>query len=263
MGIKPTLERVKQALSYDSGTGVFTWADCRDAWKNGLPAEYMHVHGYAVIPLDGRQYTASALAWLYETGEWSRGPVKHLNEDKADNRFCNLYVGPKELTPEVLRQIISYEPLSGEISRKNSGSGGGPGIQAGTAHHSGYIQVSVMGKLHLAHRLAVLYMTDHWPEYEVDHINGVRCDNRWSNLREATRGQNRQNLTPVTPGVSGLRGANLHKWSKLWRSRLVVDGVTHSLGYFPTAEDAHKAYLMAKADLHTFQPTPREAACVI
>jgi hypothetical protein len=58
---------------------------------------------------------------------------------------------------------------------------------------NGYITIGFKYKHYLAHRLAFLYMTGQWPKEQLDHINGIRDDNKWANLREATPGQNSTN----------------------------------------------------------------------
>ena len=58
---------------------------------------------------------------------------------------------------------------------------------------NGYIRVRLNGRLYLTHRLAFLYMTGKWPKNEVDHINRIRGDNRWCNLRDVTKSANQRN----------------------------------------------------------------------
>jgi hypothetical protein len=115
--------------------------------------------------------------------------------------------------------------------------------------------VNIDGEFHYLHRLAWLYMTGKWPDPECDHRDGDGLNNRWVNLREADRARQMQNVAPSKSGASGLLGA--HKSKDRWISSITVGGRQHYLGRFATAEEAHIAYLAAKARLHTFQPTPR------
>jgi hypothetical protein len=83
----------------------------------------------------------------------------------------------------------------------------------------------------------------------VDHINGRRDDNRWCNLRDASRLVNQQNMRRAVAGsASGLLGA--HKKRGKWSSQIKVRGVLVKLGIFETADQAHAAYLAAKRQLH-------------
>jgi hypothetical protein len=84
-------------------------------------------------------------------------------------------------------------------------------------------------------------MTGKWPK-EIDHIDGDPLNNKWSNLREATRSQNNANKVGI---AGGLKGASFHKASGLWRA-----DIKKGLGYFHTAQEAHEAYVVAAKKLH-------------
>jgi hypothetical protein len=116
------------------------------------------------------------------------------------------------------------------------------------------------GRHILAHRIAWVLMTGAWPEHEIDHRDGDGLNNRWLNLRPATSLQNQQNRVLSTRGVSGLHGVTWHAAARKWRARITVNYHQHLIGYFDTPEEAHAAYLEAKARLHPFQPVPRLAA---
>ena len=87
---------------------------------------------------------------------------------------------------------------------------------------------------------------------EIDHIDGDGLNNRRygdsGNLRTATRSQNICNQRGVRRSKSGLKGAIPSKHR--WQSQITVNGVTHYLGCFDTAEGAHAAYVKAGAELH-------------
>lgn len=55
----------------------------------------------------------------------------------------------------------------------------------------------IHGYHYKASRLAWLYMTGEWPKYEMDHINHVKDDNRWVNLRDVTPAENCANRTGI------------------------------------------------------------------
>jgi hypothetical protein len=159
------------------------------------------------------------------------------------------------ITHQELLKILSYNPETGVFIRiARTSSRINIGDIAGTKHHKGYIHIRVNGKKHSAHRLAWFYMYGIWPLAQIDHINGVRDDNRLSNLREATNAQNSQNQKAINS--SKLLGAHWHKRDCVWQAKIIKDGKHYYLGSFPTAELAHSAYLIAKASLHTFNPTP-------
>jgi hypothetical protein len=77
----------------------------------------------------------------------------------------------------------------------------------------------------------------------VDHVNGDTLDNRKENLRVCTKSENSRNQKGRA--VSGLKGAYFHKKNQKWHSSIRVGTKTINLGYFDTAEEAHRAYCKA------------------
>jgi hypothetical protein len=88
-------------------------------------------------------------------------------------------------------------------------------------------------------------MTGRWPVGPIDHINGIRNDNRWFNLREATPAQNSQNMRARDNSRSGFKGVTWKASERRWRARITWNGQQHFLGYFDTAEAAAAAYSTA------------------
>lgn len=109
----------------------------------------------------------------------------------------------------------------------------------------GYLRGSLLGTNVAAHRVAFLIMTDRWPSPEVDHENGVRSDNRWSNLREATVSQNSRNRKPRSDNAVGFKGVSWRKDCQKWRAYICVDGKTIHLGSFDELGYACLAYVKA------------------
>jgi HNH endonuclease/AP2 domain len=159
------------------------------------------------------------------------------------------------LTAERLRELLHYEPSTGVFTRrvKTGGRyGADVGSVAGTLNDSGYLLISVQSKQYRAHRLAVLYITGGWPAQEVDHRNGDRLDNRWSNLREVSTQVNSQNRRRAqSNSKTGLLGASWCARDKRFTARIKVGDKYQSLGRFDTAEKAHAAYVNAKRRLHS------------
>lgn len=159
------------------------------------------------------------------------------------------------LTQARLKELLDYYPSSGNFHWKVQRGATAPGDLAGTLTTDGYVRVNLDSRAYKAHRLAWLYVHGVWPTPGIDHRNGIRHDNRIKNLREATPAQNSQNLSRTSLNTSGLVGV-VRKRDK-WQSQIAVGGAYHYLGCFATPERAHKAYLKAKAELHTFCPVPR------
>jgi hypothetical protein len=146
-----------------------------------------------------------------------------------------------KLSLSQLRERLHYDPETGEFTRLAPVKGYKPGQKAGCVNKNGYICLTVAKNRVYAHRLAVFYMTGEWPTHDVDHINGNPADNRWSNLRLATRAQNMWN-------VSGASGAYFQNGR--WFASIKVNGVKKSLGGYSTKEEAAAAYTKAKRELH-------------
>lgn len=116
---------------------------------------------------------------------------------------------------------------------------------AGMTHRTGYRMIYTGGKMYSSHRLAWLYMTGEWPTKDIDHINCVKHDNKWANLREATDAQNAMNRPKRVMTSGRLKGITWNKSAKKWQAGIGHNGVYHYLGLFNTQENAHAAYCVA------------------
>lgn len=150
-------------------------------------------------------------------------------------------------------EAISYCPETGEfrwlVKRAPRAK---VGDLVGTVMRSGHRRIHAFGQMILAHRLAFLYMTGAIPDGDVDHINGVRDDNRWANIRPATKAvnaQNRRHPNRNNRSGSGYIGVTRHGDQK-WRASIGVGGKQTYLGLFETAEAARDAYIAAKRIHH-------------
>lgn len=155
---------------------------------------------------------------------------------------------------ERIRALFDYSPETGEFTRKvKTGRSTVVGEIVGSPAKNGYLRITVDEVRLYAHRAAFAVMNDSFPVGDVDHIDGDRQNNAWSNLREATRAQNMQNERKARAGnKSGLAGAHWHAKSGKWTAAVKTDGAKKHLGIFDTAEQAHLAYVSAKRELHAF-----------
>ena len=164
-----------------------------------------------------------------------------------------------DLTADRLRELLSYDAETGVFHRAKPRKEINVGDVAGCVDSRGYVYARVDGVMYLAHRLAWLYVHGVWPADQIDHINGIRADNRIANLREATSAQNHQNQTHGQGNASGRIGVTWCEPCKKWRALIRVDGVQVHLGVFANIADAIAARAKAKAEYHTFQPYDRGA----
>ncbi len=97
------------------------------------------------------------------------------------------------ITQDELKQLLSYDSVSGLFTWIKPQKGIKVGAIAGNLSSSGYARIRINGKSYQTHRLVYLYVYGFIPTQDVDHINGNRSDNRACNLRLATRSENNQN----------------------------------------------------------------------
>ncbi len=156
-----------------------------------------------------------------------------------------------QITPERLRELLSYDPDTGVFTWKVNKGREKQGNVAGCKSSHGYITIRIDSKIGYAHRIAWMYVHGKLPEYQIDHINGVRDDNRLVNLRDTTQAVNAQNLLRArSDNQIGVLGVCLDNDSKKFRANITISGKAKSLGSFNSAEEAHQAYLSAKRKLH-------------
>lgn len=152
---------------------------------------------------------------------------------------------------DLLRAALSYDPQTGMLHWKVSTGRVKAGDVAGS-RVQGYVQVRLGRVRYYAHRVAWLFSHGAWPCGEIDHINGIRDDNRIVNLRDVSTAINRQNLRspPRTHGTkSGFLGVWVDEHNR-FGARITVGGKTHHLGMYGSPQEAHDAYVSAKRRLH-------------
>ena len=154
------------------------------------------------------------------------------------------------LTAEQARKVLDYDPNTGIFTwREKVAKRIKIGDVAGSKHHSGYLTIFSHNQSHRAHRLAWLYMYGMWPSGCIDHINGVKTDNRISNLRNTTHEINMQNIHKFPKNLSsGLPGACRN--GNNWQAYISIKGKPTYLGTFKTVDEAHKVYMEAKIKYH-------------
>ena len=148
----------------------------------------------------------------------------------------------KELTAEKLRSLYHYNPETGVFTRLMSLGSRGAGPAPGGLDSGGYRRLQIEGQRYLMHRLAWLYMHGCWPEHHVDHINGIRDDNRIENLRVCSIRENNLNTRISKNNRSGFKGVSLDKKANYWTAGIHIDRKRISLGRFETAMEAAHAY---------------------
>ena len=167
------------------------------------------------------------------------------------------------LTHEKLKSLLHYNQDTGVFTwLVRRGGDANAGTLAGCKHGHGYIDIKIDDKTYQAHRLAFLYVTGEWPKKdEVDHINRIRDDNRWANLREADVSENRSNVAIRSDNKSGGKGVYWRKEERKWNASIRHNGKRYSLGRYESLAEAIEAYDSASKKLHgEFSYKSKEAA---
>ena len=149
-----------------------------------------------------------------------------------------------ELTVARLKERLKYDPDTGLFTWIMSPNWS---IKVGSiagSYKDEYVRITIDGKPYLAHRLAWFYQTNTWPKDEIDHKDLNKHNNEWSNLRPATKQQNRYNTLPHSNNTLGLKGVSLHSCGK-FQAAIRVNKKKIYLGLYSTSCEASKAYQKA------------------
>jgi hypothetical protein len=150
-------------------------------------------------------------------------------------------------THKDLLEVIDYDKNTGIFTWSKKRRGVITGKPLGTCNGYGYLRITVFGKSYYAHRLAWFYVHGYFPKNQIDHINGVKSDNKILNLREATSLQNAQNkLKPQKNSKSHILGVSWHKKAKKWQAHICIYKQRKYLGLFENIHDAENAFKTEK-----------------
>ena len=163
------------------------------------------------------------------------------------------------LTLDDVRSRLLYNPETGKLYWKMQSPDIGEnrtfnkrfaGKEAGYLNN-GYVVINLFQIKYRAHRLAWLLSYGSFPSMIMDHINGIRSDNRLANLREVNAFQSTQNRGRKSGSASGFKGVSRGGGtSKKWVARITHNGQDLNLGAFETKEEARSVYIDAAKRLH-------------
>jgi hypothetical protein len=178
----------------------------------------------------------------------------------------------KGVTPEVLKDLLDYNPETGELwwkprpvkyfedrggrytaerSKRIFDTSFAGTIALNCPNLSGYSRGNIFGRLMLAHRAAYMIMTGQplTRMHQIDHINGVRSDNRWANLRLATNTQNQHNSGSAKGSSSKFVGVSWDRFANKWCAYICPENRKVHLGYFESETAAASARDKAAAKM--------------
>ena len=145
------------------------------------------------------------------------------------------------ITQKRLREVLYYNPCTGIFTWLKKHQKVRVGDIAGGVDEEGYVRIRIDGRKYRAHRLAWLYMKGRWPK-QIDHVNLIKHDNSFNNLRLATNSQQQMNRAKQTNNTSGHKGVAFFKPRSTWMCTLKVRGRLKRR-YFRTKEEAAIQYV--------------------
>jgi hypothetical protein len=162
------------------------------------------------------------------------------------------------MVQDELKSLVNYDCETGVFTWKVKRWRCAPGDIIGTPDKDGYLTVKINQTRYKLHRLAWLYVHGEWPKNCIDHVNGLKTDNRISNLRDVTKRENSYNVKKASRNNkhSGLLGVSYvatqrYNIKNRWLALIRVDGKSKRIGSYSTAQEAHEAYLAAKRIYHS------------
>lgn len=151
------------------------------------------------------------------------------------------------MTKNELEKYLNYCKETGVFTWKTDRVSNKINGKVAGSDHKGYIRIILNNKKYMAHRLAWLYVYGEWPNI-IDHINGIKNDNRIENLRNVNKRENNSNTYKHRNGH--LVGTFYAKHANRWRARITINSKIIYLGYYNTQQEAHKAYIQALTTLY-------------
>jgi len=164
------------------------------------------------------------------------------------------------MTHDDMKQLLNYNPVTGQLTwnsrprhlfkyerdykawhTRHSGK------TTGCKNKAGYLVVGIDGKILLAHRIIWFLVHGEWPE-QIDHINGIRHDNRLANLRNVTQTGNSMNSGLSSRNKSGVIGVHWYARKGKYIACIKYNGKSVHLGSFDTLADAAEARKQAEIE---------------
>lgn len=141
-----------------------------------------------------------------------------------------------EAQAEYIKLHFKYDPETGKITRSDRKGGNG------SIDRQGYLILKIKGEQFKAHRIAWFLYYGQMPDKTIDHINGIRSDNRIANLRDVTDNENAINRHNINRDT-GCVGIHIDTYTKGLKSRYTTQikkGNKKIMGRFETIEEAKK-----------------------
>lgn len=264
--MKPSKKEIERKYYYDNGQLLYVVdSGIGGRYKAGTLAGNVNNQGIRMVQIDGKQFQAHQFIWTIFHGEWPERALRHVNGNLLDNRIENLEMdsaarGKRDAPLDVdrLNEVMSYNPETGlfhwKVSLRNRTL---PGDLVGYINDSGYrLCVIDQQKIRL-HKAAWAIHYGEMPPGYIDHINGIRDDNRIINLRLATKSQNSQNTATRVDNKTGVKGVHFRFDTNKYSATITTNKKTINLGCFDNLTDAKNARREAELKYHPYRAIGR------
>jgi len=142
----------------------------------------------------------------------------------------------------IFHELFSYDQVTGNILQKKKRPKIQVGSIAGALTPKGYRYIQVQGRKYPAHHLVWFFETGSFPKLFLDHIDGNKSNNHFSNLREVTTKQNNEHRGKQKNNSTGYKGVTFNKRLNKFVAQIQHNYKTIHLGVFDTALDASIKY---------------------
>lgn len=173
----------------------------------------------------------------------------------------------QELTQKELKKYMKYIPKTGKLFwKKDRGRTAKKGQQVGFINKEGYRCTKLFGKEYKIARLIFLYMKGFFPKKQMDHINRIKDDNRWCNLREISQNKNMLNQGATKNSTTGIRGVSPYiyrgkkKTTRTWIVSIRTNGKQKTVGYYKNFDEAVLARWKSEVKYGYFEYCPNSTS---
>lgn len=168
---------------------------------------------------------------------------------------------------QVLKQLFDYNPETGiaiwlkrkpefinasseveAVGKATAWNNRLEGKQLGTLDTNGYLKIAIFNQRFWLHRIIWKWMEGYDPD-QVDHIDGVRSNNSWVNLREVSVKENAKNKRRLNRNTTGVTGVSICKRTGKYHTYIGHGDTRITLGYFADLESARNARKTAEIKL--------------
>lgn len=155
------------------------------------------------------------------------------------------------LTADRARELMAYDPETGVFSWNGVRRRGyrPADIPGHLDKPTGYLDIGIDRVKYRSHRLAWLIVTGDWPKGVIDHIDGNRINNIFSNLRDVSQSDNCKNRAMNINNKSGFIGVYWRKREGRWCASITIARKEKYLGMFKTIEEAARVREKASAEV--------------